>query len=104
MPDFELSDVFVACLMVLAVRPASFRIETLALQRSIAQSTPEAGAVVVVVHRLYPAISGGDRKVTGHALGGEQFVPVSLTVRQAIFKIERRVGENLFTMGAHEAF
>lgn len=89
--------------MVLAVRSTAFRVETLALQRSVAQCTPEAGAVVVVVHRLHPAITGCDREIAGRTLGGEQFVPVELTVRQAVLQVERGVREYLLTVRAHEA-
>ena len=90
--------------MILAVWSASFCIETLTLQRSIAQRTPEAGGVVVVVDCLHPTIAGCDWEITGHTLRSEQFVPISFTIWQAIFQIERCVREYLFTVGAHETF
>ena len=38
--------------------------------------TVETLAVVIVIHSLYPAITGFDRVATSVTLGGEQFIPI----------------------------
>jgi len=59
--------------------------------------------VVVVVEGLHPPVAGLDREATGNALGGEQLVPVFLTVRQPILQVEGAVSKDLVAVGAGEA-
>jgi len=59
--------------------------------------------VVVVVEGLHPPVAGLDREATGNALGGEQLVPVFLTVRQAVLQVEGAVSKDLVAVGAGEA-
>jgi hypothetical protein len=76
--------------------------EALAFEVLLAKSAVEALAVVVVVEGLDPAISGFDREPARNALRREQLVPVLFAVGQPVFKVERRVGEDLAAVGAHE--
>merc|ERR1711934_812525 len=77
--------------------------ELLALQVLFAQCAVEALAVVVVVEGLHPSVAGLDREAAGDALGREQLVPILFAVRQPVLEVERRVGEDLAAVSAHEA-
>jgi len=77
--------------------------ELLALQVLLAQRAVEALAVVVVVEGLHPSVAGLDREAAGDALGREQLVPILLAVRKPVLEVERRIGEDLAAVSAHEA-
>uniref|UniRef100_A0A2M4D091 Putative secreted protein n=1 Tax=Anopheles darlingi TaxID=43151 RepID=A0A2M4D091_ANODA len=89
--------------MVFAERTSTLREEALAFQVLFAAGAVEALAVVVVVQRLDPFVTGFDREAAGEALGREQIVPVLLAVRVALLEEERAVAELLAAVRALEA-
>uniref|UniRef100_A0A2M3ZQS7 Putative secreted peptide n=1 Tax=Anopheles braziliensis TaxID=58242 RepID=A0A2M3ZQS7_9DIPT len=89
--------------MVFAERTSTLREEALSFQVLFAAGAVEALAVVVVVQRLDPFVTGLDREAAGEALGREQIVPVLLAVRIALLEEERAVAELLAAVRALEA-
>jgi len=81
---------------------APFCIETLPLQILLTKRAVEALGVIVVIESLHPAVARLDGEPAGDALGGEQLVPVLLTVGQPVLQVEGRVSEDLAAVGAGE--
>jgi hypothetical protein len=88
--------------VVLAEWSASFGKETGTFEVLLAHRAVEALAVVVVVERFNPAIACLNGEPTREALCGEQFIPISFTVRKGIFQEERVVSKQLATICAAE--
>jgi len=84
-------------------RSAPFGVEALALEVLAAHGAHETVGVVVLVERLHPPVARLYGQPTAHAFGGEEFIPVLLTVGNAVCQIEGTVAEGLATVAAVEA-
>lgn len=90
--------------VVFAERTSTLREEALSFEVLFAAGAVEALAVVVVVQRLHPLVTGLYGESASEALGREQIVPVLLAVGVTLFQEERAVTELLATVRALEAF
>lgn len=101
--SLEQPTLFFLASMIFAEWTTSFREEALSLEVLLATGAIEALTVVVVVQGFHPFVAGFDGESAGEALGGEQFVPVGLTIGIAFLQEERAVSEQLSAVGTLEA-
>jgi len=79
---------------------ASFGKKALTLEVTSADCALETVRMPILGERLHPSITGRNRELTAHALGGEEIIPVLLTVGIAILQIERAVSKRILAVGA----
>lgn len=77
--------------------------KSLAFQILLAQRAIEALAVIIVVQRLYPPVSGFNGKTACNALRRKQFVPIFFAIGKTVFQIKRRIGEDFSAVSTGEA-
>lgn len=87
----------------LAKGSSALRVETLALEIRLADSTVEALRVPVLPQSLDPSVGGFDGEVAAVALGREELVPVLSAVLIPVFNVEASSADRSLAVEADEA-